>query len=30
MGMIKRFLKSYWKAYVDFYAPLLKYGVPII
>lgn len=30
MKMVKKFLKSYWKAYVEFYAPLLKYGVPIM
>lgn len=30
MGKVKKFLKWYWKGYVNFYAPLLKYGVPII
>lgn len=30
MKKVKKFLKSYWKAYVAYYAPMLKYGVPIM
>lgn len=30
MRKVKKFLKNYWKAYVEYYAPFFKYGVPIV
>lgn len=30
MGRVKKFLKWYWKGYVEFYSGIIKYGMPMM
>lgn len=30
MRLVKKFLKCYWKNYVEFYSGILKYGMPMM